>query len=138
MITFFTLSLLLLEGRFPVFADKWSHWGPEDCAKPPPAEAALLTLQVLYMLVQSFWKHQVSNKTKTPVRMTSSQRQTAAQEAASLLNEQTEATRALIGTTAALSKPCHENQPKLEAYDMQKVEATALLVLLFRSTTICP
>ncbi len=55
------------------------------------------------MLVQSFWKHQVSIKTKTPVRKTSSQRQTAAQEAASLLNEQTEATRALIGTAVALA-----------------------------------
>jgi len=44
---------------------------------PPPAEAAQLTLQVLYMLVQTFWKQQVSIKEKTPVKMTSSQRQAA-------------------------------------------------------------
>ena len=95
--------LAVITGQVFCFAEKWSHWGPEECAKPPPEEAAQLTLQVLYMLVQSFWKHQVSIKTKTPARMTGTQRQTAAQKAASLLNEQTEATTALIGTTVALA-----------------------------------
>ena len=102
MITFSLLSSLLEQGRFPVFAGKWSHWGPEDCAKPPPAEAALLTLQVLYMLVQTFWKQQVSIKGKTSGRMTNSTRQAASQEAASL-EQAAEATRALIGKTAALA-----------------------------------
>ncbi|DBB00612.1 TPA: hypothetical protein ACH3X3_002300 [Trebouxia sp. C0006] len=78
--------------------EKWSHWGPEDCAKPPPAEAAQLTLQVLYKLVQTFSKQQVSIKEKTPVRMASSQRQAASQEAASL-EQAAEATRALIDST---------------------------------------
>jgi len=84
-----------------VFAEKWSHWGPEECVKPPPAEAAQLTLQVLYTLVQTFWKQQVSINEKTPVKMTSSQRQAASQEAASL-EQAAESTRALIGTTVAL------------------------------------
>ncbi len=84
-----------------VFADKYSHWGPEDCAKLPPAEAAQLTLQVLYMLVQTFWKQQVAIKEKTPGKMTSSQRQAASQEAASL-EQAAEATRALIGKPVAL------------------------------------
>lgn len=74
---------------------KWSRWVPEDCVKPPPAEAALLTLQVLYMLVQTFWKQQVSIKGKTPGRMTNSTKQAASQEAASL-EQAAEATRALI------------------------------------------
>jgi hypothetical protein len=128
IITFFTLSSLFTTGQVFCFAEKWSHWGPEECAKPPPAEAAQLTLQVLYILVQSFWKHQVSIKTKTPVRMTSSQRQTAAQEAASLLNEQTEATRALIGTTVALAvlllsivkTHCIVQSHAMEIYPVQK------------------
>jgi len=107
-----------------VFAEKWSHWGPEDCAKPPPAEAAQLTLQVLYKLVQTFSKQQVSIKEKTPVRMASSQRQAASQEAASL-EQAAEATRALIGTLVALdmllcSRPAHGSQPMSTAYNKQK------------------
>lgn len=83
--------------------------------------------------------------------MTGSQRQTAAQEAASLLNEQTEATRALIGTAVALAvllpsvedtmvcpKPRHEHQPISKAYEMQKVEAIGILMPSFGLTTICP
>jgi len=96
------LSLPVQQGSCSVFAENYSQWGPEDCVKPPPAEAAQLTLQVLYVLVQTFWKQQVSIKEKTPVKMTSSQRQAASQEAASL-EQAAEATRALIGTIVALA-----------------------------------
>jgi hypothetical protein len=119
-----------------VFAEKWSHWGPEDCAKPPPAEAAQLTLQVLYKLVQTFSKQQVSIKEKTPVRMASSQRQAASQEAASL-EQAAEATRALIGTLVALdmllcSRPAHGSQPMSTAYNKQKAEATQTFTMVFK------
>ena len=94
------LSLPVQQGSCSVFAENYSQWGPEDCVKPPPAEAAQLTLQVLYVLVQTFWKQQVSIKEKTPVKVTSSQRQAASEEAASL-EQPAEATRALIGMTVA-------------------------------------
>ena len=42
------LSLPVQQGSCSVFAENYSQWGPEDCVKPPPAEAAQLTLQVLY------------------------------------------------------------------------------------------
>ena len=80
--------------------------------------------------------------------MTSSQRQAASQEAASL-EQAAVATRALIGMTVALNvlltllrhaASCKISLWKtlLKVYDIQKVEATEMLIMLFRLTTICP
>ena len=133
--------------EYSVFAEKYSQWGPEECVKPPPAEAAQLTLQVLYTLVQTFWKQQVSIKEKTPVKMTSSQRQAASQEAASL-EQAAEATRALIVTIVALvmlltsvaldmllcSRPGLGSQPMSTAYNKQMVEATQTFTVVFKQS----